>query len=138
VIQRPQSRPCLTTSIARLATGVITLGALTPSTDGGTIGLMRRLLTWALVSLGIAAVARRLRRRERHDELVPPADDADPAAELRQKLADSRADEEISAEPPVSPPVSSAASVEDRRASVHEQGRATVNEMRGPDGGDET
>jgi hypothetical protein len=105
-----------------------------PSTDGGTIGLMRRLLTWALVSLGIAAVARRLRRRERHDELAPPADDADPAAELRQKLADSRADEETVPEPPLSPETS----VEDRRASVHEQGRATVDEMRGPDSGDET
>ncbi len=104
-----------------------------PSTDGGTIGLMRRLLTWALVSLGIAAVARRLRRRERHDELAP-AGDTDPAVELRQKLADSRADEETAAEPPLSPE----ASVEDRRTSVHEQGRATVDEMRGPDGDDET
>jgi hypothetical protein len=95
---------------------------------------MRRLLTWALVSLGIAAVGRRLRRRKRHDELAPPADDADPAAELRQKLADSRADEATAAEPPLS----SEATVEDRRASVHEQGRATVDEMRGADGGDET
>lgn len=103
-----------------------------PSTDGGTIGLMRRLLTWALVSLGIAAVARRLRRRERHDAVAPPGDD--PAAELRQKLAASRAEEETAAEPPISPE----ASVEDRRASVHEQGRATVDEMRGPDGDDET
>jgi hypothetical protein len=99
---------------------------------------MRRLLTWILVSLGIAAVARRLRRRERHDELAPPPGDADPAAELRQKLAESRSDEETAAEPPVSPPVSPAASVENRRASVHEQGRATVDEMRGTDGGDET
>lgn len=95
---------------------------------------MRRLLTWILVSFGIAAVARRLRRRERHDELAPPRDDADPAAELRQKLAESRSDEESAAEPPVSPE----ASVENRRASVHEQGRATVDEMRGTDGGDET
>jgi hypothetical protein len=93
---------------------------------------MRRLLTWALVSFGIAAVARRLRRRVRHEELSPPADD--PAAELRQKLADSRVDEETPAGPPVSPE----ASVEDRRASVHEEGRATVDDMRGPDGSDET
>lgn len=92
---------------------------------------MRRLLTWVLVSFGIAAVARRLRRRERHDELAPTADDGDPAAELRQKLAESRVEE---GEPPVSPE----ASVDDRRASVHEQGRATVDEMRVTDGGDET
>jgi hypothetical protein len=95
---------------------------------------MRRLLTWVLVSLGIAAVARRLRRRERYDELAPPADDGDPAVELRQKLAESRAEEESAAEPPVSPE----ASVEDRRASVHEQGRAAVDEMRSTDAGDET
>jgi hypothetical protein len=95
---------------------------------------MRRLLTWVLVSLGIAAVARRLRRRQRHDELVPPADDGDPAVELRQKLAESRADEDTSAEPPVSPE----ATVEDRRASVHEQGRVALDEMRGTDAGDET
>lgn len=94
---------------------------------------MRRLLTWVLVSFGIAAVARRLRRRERHDELGPPAGDGDPAAELRQKLAETRADEESS-----KPPVSPEASVDDRRASVHTQGRATVDEMRGTDGGDET
>lgn len=92
---------------------------------------MRRLLTWVLVSLGIAAVARRLRRRERYDELAPPADDGDPASELRQKLAESRVEEEAT-------PVSPEASVEDRRASVHEQGRATVDEMRGTDAGDET
>jgi hypothetical protein len=95
---------------------------------------MRRLLTWALVSLGIAAVARRLRRRKRYDELAPPGDEGDPAVELRQKLAESRAEEDSAAEPPVSPE----ASVEDRRASVHEHGRATVDEMRGTDSGDET
>lgn len=94
---------------------------------------MRRLLTWVLVSFGIAAVARRLRRRERHDELPPPDAGGDPAAKLRQKLAESRVDEE-SAEPSLSPD----ANVDDRRASVHEQGRATVDEMRGTDGGDET
>jgi uncharacterized membrane protein len=94
---------------------------------------MRRLLTWLLVSFGIAAVARRLRRRERYDELAP-ADDADPAAELRQKLAESRSEEETAAAAPLSPE----ASVQDRRASVHEQGRAAMNEMRDSDAGDET
>jgi hypothetical protein len=88
---------------------------------------VRRLLTWIVVTLGIAAVARRLRRRGR-DELAPaPGQGDDPAAELRQKLAESRAEEEALAEPPLSPEPS----VEDRRASVHEQGRATVDEMRG-------
>jgi hypothetical protein len=94
---------------------------------------MRRLITWIVVSFGIAAIVKRLRRRERQDELAAPPEEPeepdDPAAELRQKLADSRADEEEPAEPPLSPE----GSVDERRASVHEQGRAAVNEMRGPD-----
>ena len=90
---------------------------------------MRRLLTWIVVSFGIAALVRRLRRRgERTTEELPPtAPERDPAAELRQKLADTRAEDEPFGEPPVSPE----ASVEERRGSVHEQGRATVDEMRG-------
>jgi hypothetical protein len=89
---------------------------------------VRRLLTWILVSFGIAALARRLRRRE--PAALPPAHERDPAEELRQKLAETRAEEETTtavAEPPVSPE----ASVEERRAGVHEQGRATVDDMRG-------
>jgi hypothetical protein len=89
---------------------------------------MRRLLTWIVVTLGIAAVVRRLRRRDQAEEpAAPAAKHDDPADELRQKLAESRADEAPAAEPPVSPE----ASVEERRASVHEEGRATVDEMRG-------
>ena len=97
---------------------------------------MRRLLTWAVVSLGIAELLRRLKRRidepgeapaEAPAEAVEtPADD--PADELRRKLAESRADEEV-AEPPVS-----ADTVEERRAGVHEQGNAAVEEMRKAEG----
>jgi hypothetical protein len=103
-------------------------GARWPSSGGATIGPVRRLLTWIVVSLGIAALVRRLRRREEQQELAPPPEEPDPAAELRQKLAETRAEEAVT-EPPVSPETS----VEERRASVHEQGRATVDEMRGPD-----
>ena len=94
---------------------------------------MRRLLTWAVVTLGIAEIARRLRRRGERGEVAPAAgDDDDPAEELRRKLAESRSDEEEAAtEPPVSPPTS----VEERRASVHDEGRATLDEMREPDEG---
>jgi hypothetical protein len=89
---------------------------------------VRRLLAWIVVSLGIAAIARRLRHRDRREELAPPATEGDPAAELRQKLAESRSEET-----PAEPPVSSEASVEERRTGVHEQGRAAADEMRGSD-----
>ena len=119
---------------------------------------MRKLLGWLVVTLGIAALVRKLRRRE--PELAPepttsttatappvhtpstpseappatePAPAAeptptaepptetgdDPAAELREKLARSRADIPSSEEP----------SPEERRASVYEQGRAALDEM---------
>jgi hypothetical protein len=89
---------------------------------------VRRLFTWALVSLGIAALARRLRTRAATGSSGPivdatPADD--PADELRRKLAESRAEEE-----PVEPPVSAPETVEDRRAEVHDSGRATIDAMR--------
>jgi hypothetical protein len=129
---------------------------------------MRKLVTWLLVSLGIGALVRKLRRRrpepaaetatatlEPSHTLPPqtptppveaaappvetaPADTApaesapaestpaepaaapDPADELREKLARSRADM----------PSSEPESVDDRRASVYEQGRAALDEMR--------
>jgi hypothetical protein len=91
---------------------------------------MRRLLTWIVVSLGIAAIARRLRKRGQQDESVPARTEDDPADELRRKLAESRSEEEAAvAEPPASPQTS----VEERRANVHDEGRATLDEMRKPD-----
>ena len=97
------------------------------SPEGGTIVAMRRPLTWLLVSLGIVALIRKLRRRA---ESVPetttpaPATGDDPAAELRRKLAESRT-EEAPEEP--EPPEET---VEDRRADVHEHGRAALDDMR--------
>ncbi len=97
---------------------------------------MRRLLTWLVVSLGIAALIRRLRRSSRPVESAPVAEEAaapaaedDPADELRRKLAESRAEDEPAA---VSPqPVT----VEERRAEIHGQGRSALEEMREPDEG---
>jgi hypothetical protein len=87
---------------------------------------VRRLLTWLLVSLGIAALVRKLRRRAPAPEAREAAFDApvgdDPADELRQKLAESRSDE-AGAQTPQD-------SVEERRADVHAEGRATLDEMR--------
>ncbi|HWQ24319.1 MAG TPA: hypothetical protein VNK94_09470 [Gaiellaceae bacterium] len=102
---------------------------------------MRRLLTWLVVTLGIAALARRLRRRREAAQPVAPAEQAagDPAEELRRKLAESRqAEQAEQAEAPA--PAGSeqtsaapAASVEERRAEVHEQGRAALEAMRSTD-----
>jgi hypothetical protein len=110
---------------------------------------MRKLLTWLAVTLGIAALVRKLRRRRDEPALVsgvsPPAQPAsperavevepsappeteDPAAELRQRLADSRTEENA-------PPAPEAGSVEERRTEVHEQGRAALDEMQPSDEG---
>lgn len=80
---------------------------------------MRKLFTWLLVSAGIAALVRRLRR-----SAASPALDEDPADELRRKLAESRA--EADDEPAPAPE----ASVEERRASVHDDARAALDEMK--------
>jgi hypothetical protein len=98
---------------------------------------VRRLLTWIVVTLGIAALVRRLRSRSHVDEIAPPApaDSGDPANELRRKLDESRATEPAGGASPAAEPddPAAAATVEERRASVHEQGRSTLDEMRGPD-----
>jgi hypothetical protein len=89
---------------------------------------MRRLLTWALVTLGIAALVRKLRRHGHAPEGVAEEHaPEDPADELRRKLAETR-------DPEVAPPSAESstpdASVEERRAQVHDQGHATLDEMR--------
>jgi hypothetical protein len=97
------------------------------SDAGGTIARVRKLIKIALVALGIRALLRWRKRRRADAELAsgPPA--ADPADELRQKLAESRAEDAVE------PEAALEASVEDRRADVHAQGRATVDEMASSD-----
>jgi flagellar biosynthesis/type III secretory pathway M-ring protein FliF/YscJ len=90
---------------------------------------MRKLLTWIVVTLGIAALIRRLRRRGAEPEPAPVEPRAeDPADELRQRLAESRSADEPEEAP--SPPEET---VEERRSEVHDQGRATLDEMRPSD-----
>ena len=92
---------------------------------------MRKLIKLALVALGIRALLRWRKRRREAQAPAPAAEAADdPADELRRKLAESREDADMDAveEPP-------AASVADRRAEVHEQGRATLDEMKSTDEG---
>jgi len=77
---------------------------------------MRRLLKWVVVTIGIAALVRWLRRRGRAEEAPPPAEEAgDPADELRRKLAETRTEEAETAPAPE-------ATVEERRTEVHEEG----------------
>ena len=93
---------------------------------------MRKLIKITLTALGIYAFLRWRKRRKAEAELPPPspaaAGAADPADELRQKLAESRVDE------PDDEPASEE-SVDDRRADVHEQGRAALDEMKPADEG---
>lgn len=88
---------------------------------------MRTLVKIALVALGIRAFLRwRKGRREKPAVTTVASTAADPADELRRKLAESREGEgadTTQAEP------EHEASVADRRAVVHEQGRATLDEM---------
>lgn len=88
---------------------------------------MRRLIKIALVALGIRAFLRWRKRRRAEQEPAPApvtAETADPAEDLRRKLAESRVDAGAdSVEAP------DAASVEERRAAVHAEARAAVDEM---------
>ncbi len=88
---------------------------------------MRRLIQIAIVALGVRAFLRWLQRRRAEADVTTEAPGADPADELRQKLADSRTEEDAPAAPD--------ATVEDRRAGVHEQGRATLDDMKSSDEG---
>lgn len=108
---------------------------------------MRKLITWILVTIGIAALVRKLRSKGKPAEAdLAPSSAADPADELRQKLASSRDPEPatetaaaVAAEPaaeefrPVEPPTPEPASeteIDERRAEVHDEGRAAIDEMR--------
>jgi hypothetical protein len=95
---------------------------------------MRKLLTWLLVTLGIAALVRKLRKREAEAQpmeaqpapVAPP--EADPADELRRKLAETHMDEAAAT-------ASAEESVEERRADIHEQGRSALDEMQSSEEG---
>jgi hypothetical protein len=88
-----------------------------------------KALAWLAALLGLAAFARRLRKRRGEPAAV------DPAEELRRKLDESRSivserDEFEEAETPVDqaqPP----AGIDERRRQVHDHGRAAVDEMQG-------
>lgn len=88
------------------------------SGDHCSIEHVKRLLTWVAGAAGGLAAYRAATRRK--PEPSPGAVE-DPAAQLRAKLAESRADE-------VEPDGPDA-----RRRAVHEQARSALDEMRGGD-----
>jgi hypothetical protein len=84
-----------------------------------------RIIKIALVVLGIRAFLRWRKKRRQQHEAAPAAPASDPADELRRKLAESRAEDG-----PGNGESAPDAPVDDRRAEVHEQGRAAVDEMK--------
>lgn len=95
---------------------------------------MRKLLTWAVVSFGIAALVRKLRARGHADEYPVTAAEGDPAEELRHKLAETREDEmPVPGAPPLPEPSIEKQDIDERRADVHEEARAAIDEMQKPD-----
>jgi hypothetical protein len=92
---------------------------------------VRKLIKIALIALGIRALLRWWKRRRAEAELATAPPPPDPADQLRQKLAESRSDDTAELGESDDEPIES--SVADRRAEVHEQGRAALDEMKPPD-----
>ncbi|MFO7571250.1 MAG: hypothetical protein R6W48_01430 [Gaiellaceae bacterium] len=92
---------------------------------------MKKLLKWAIITFGVAALARWWRGRGSDEVAAEPSFEApaagDPADELRRKLAETRPSDEAA-----ETPESAEASVDDRRAEVHAEGRAALDDMQSP------
>lgn len=100
---------------------------------------MRRLTAWIAGVAGGVAAYRFLRRRpqgpEPSTEPVPPSPEPtepdERAEELRARLAENRPGDESSPVEPEEPPEA----VDERRQRVHDEGRATLDEMKSDDPG---
>jgi hypothetical protein len=89
---------------------------------------VRRLVKLAVIALGIRALLRwRKRRRGAATGVSAPSPPADPADELRRKLAASRVDDVVEEE------VAPETTVEERRSEVHDHARATLDDMKSVD-----
>lgn len=88
---------------------------------------MKRTLAWLAGLVGIAALGRTLARRRQPTESVaehpPTAATADPAEELRRKLAGQRQPEPEAGAERV------AQTLEERRARVHAKAREAIDAM---------
>ena len=97
---------------------------------------MRRLLTGIAGGLGLAALLRSLRRRR----TAPAEQSADPAEELRAKLAQARdsaddrdafdAAEGVPVDEAEAPPPADTRSIEERRRAIHEKAEEALGLMR--------
>jgi hypothetical protein len=92
--------------------------------------VVRRLLRWVIGLLSALALWRAWSRRRRaHD--IGPEPEADPAEELRRKLAETRPEEPVEAgEEEAEAP---AASLDERRAQVHAKAQETIASMQEDD-----
>ncbi|HEY7691683.1 MAG TPA: hypothetical protein VH816_05010 [Gaiellaceae bacterium] len=91
---------------------------------------MGRLLTWLGLAAGAAYVLSRFRRRPAPVPAPAAGRPADPAEELKQKLAESRADPEPAAQPEP-PPEEPNAAIDERRRAVHDRARQAMDDMLG-------
>ena len=92
---------------------------------------MSRLYAWvtgAAAGLGAYRLLTRRRRGAGKPQPAPVPEQDRRAEELRERLAETRADAPAEPEAEAAP-----ADVESRRREVHEQGRAAIDEMRGDD-----
>ena len=80
-----------------------------------------------LAGVGLATVFAWFFRRRRKPQPAPPQ--PDPADELKQKLAESRAEE---APQPPEPEAAQPAGIDERRRAVHERAQAAIDQMREP------
>jgi hypothetical protein len=96
---------------------------------------VRKTLTWVAGLIGLAAFVRRRSRPaatvqgngEAYAEVAPGLP-ADPAADLRRKLEQTR-----EAAPSTAPDPEAGNTLDERRARVHEQAQAAITLMRSPD-----
>ena len=93
---------------------------------------MRRLFGWLAGLAGIAAFARILARRHARHMAPAPPPEQDPAAELRRRLSENRA-EPSAPLPPEPTPDAPRESLEERRARVHAKAMDAIEEMKEPD-----
>jgi hypothetical protein len=85
---------------------------------------MGRLLAWLGLAAGAAYVLGRFRRRPAPAPALRRP--ADPAEELKQKLAESRTDPE-----PALPPGEPNVAIDERRRAVHDRARQAMDDMLG-------
>ena len=93
------------------------------------MGAVRRLFGWTAGLVSIAALARVLARRPRH-ETPPsaPAEAGDPADELRRKLSETRGAAGAT-EAAQSSPAEPGETLEERRMRVHAKAQEAIDAM---------